>query len=62
MFSNANVIFRTKFVDGVSAITRTVPSAAEAAMRGGSARGVAATTPGSPQHGNKCVPLWCGDL
>eukprot|EP00958_Prasinococcus_capsulatus_P019684 scaffold2455_cov387-Prasinococcus_capsulatus_cf.AAC.15 len=25
MFSNANVIFRTKFVDGVSTITRTVP-------------------------------------
>lgn len=24
MFSNANVIFRTKFVDGVSAVTRTV--------------------------------------
>ena len=26
MFNNANVIFRTKFVDGVSAVTRTVPS------------------------------------
>jgi structural maintenance of chromosome 2 len=25
MFSNANVIFRTKFVDGSSAVTRTVP-------------------------------------
>ena len=25
MFNNANVIFRTKFVDGVSAVTRTVP-------------------------------------
>eukprot|EP00983_Pelagomonas_calceolata_P116241 1160280-Pelagomonas_calceolata.AAC.7 len=24
MFNNANVIFRTKFVDGVSAVTRTV--------------------------------------
>jgi len=24
MFSNANVLFRTKFVDGVSAVTRTV--------------------------------------
>ncbi|KAJ9512107.1 hypothetical protein QJQ45_012740 [Haematococcus lacustris] len=34
MFSNANVIFRTKFVDGVSTVTRTVPSAAERAMRG----------------------------
>lgn len=26
MFNNANVIFRTKFVDGVSQVTRTVPS------------------------------------
>ncbi len=26
MFSNANVIFRTKFVDGVSAVTRSVNS------------------------------------
>ncbi len=26
MFNNANVIFRTKFVDGVSAVSRTVPS------------------------------------
>jgi structural maintenance of chromosome 2 len=24
MFNNANVIFRTKFVDGVSAVTRTI--------------------------------------
>ncbi|KAK9829006.1 hypothetical protein WJX72_003368 [[Myrmecia] bisecta] len=28
MFSNANVIFRTKFVDGVSAVTRTINEAA----------------------------------
>eukprot|EP00002_Diphylleia_rotans_P004444 TRINITY_DN13288_c0_g1_i1.p1 TRINITY_DN13288_c0_g1~~TRINITY_DN13288_c0_g1_i1.p1 ORF type:complete len:1250 (+),score=317.58 TRINITY_DN13288_c0_g1_i1:52-3801(+) len=26
MFNNANVLFRTKFIDGVSTITRTVPS------------------------------------
>ncbi|GJM92159.1 hypothetical protein PR202_ga08594 [Eleusine coracana subsp. coracana] len=26
MFNNANVIFRTKFIDGVSTVTRTVPS------------------------------------
>jgi structural maintenance of chromosome 2 len=25
MFTNANVIFRTKFVDGTSTVTRTVP-------------------------------------
>lgn len=29
MFNNANVVFRTKFVDGVSAVTRTVPSKAK---------------------------------
>eukprot|EP00455_Lapot_gusevi_P054754 TRINITY_DN8835_c0_g1_i6.p1 TRINITY_DN8835_c0_g1~~TRINITY_DN8835_c0_g1_i6.p1 ORF type:complete len:638 (-),score=177.32 TRINITY_DN8835_c0_g1_i6:31-1944(-) len=28
MFNNANVVFRTKFVDGVSAVTRTVPNRA----------------------------------
>ena len=28
MFNNANVIFRTKFVDNVSCVTRTVPNAA----------------------------------
>ena len=26
MFNNANVIFRTKFVDGVSTVMRTVPA------------------------------------
>lgn len=26
MFNNANVVFRTKFVDGVSTVSRTVPS------------------------------------
>ena len=30
MFSNANVIFRTKFVDGVSTVTRTVTARGEA--------------------------------
>jgi structural maintenance of chromosome 2 len=28
MFNNANVIFRTKFVDGVSTVTRTVNDSA----------------------------------
>lgn len=27
MFSNANVLFRTSFVDGVSNVTRTTPNA-----------------------------------
>ena len=26
MFNNANVLFRTKFVDGVSTVTRTTPN------------------------------------
>ena len=30
MFNNANVLFRTKFVDGVSTISRTVPGGAAA--------------------------------
>jgi chromosome segregation ATPase len=30
MFNNANVIFCTKFVDGVSTVTRTVPSGSQA--------------------------------
>merc|ERR1711935_991362 len=30
MFQNANVLFRTKFVDGVSTVTRTVPAMATA--------------------------------
>ena len=37
MFSNANVIFRTKFVDGTSTVTRTVP--ATSALLGGSMGG-----------------------
>ena len=34
MFNNANVIFRTKFVDGVSTVTRTINE-----RRGGEAAG-----------------------
>jgi structural maintenance of chromosome 2 len=37
MFSNANVIFRTKFVDGTSTVTRTVP--ASSALLGGKGGG-----------------------
>ncbi|KAF6256242.1 structural maintenance of chromosomes protein 2 [Scenedesmus sp. NREL 46B-D3] len=35
MFNNANVIFRTKFVDGVSTVTRTVNDSSAAAHGGG---------------------------
>ncbi|KAL6754645.1 structural maintenance of chromosomes protein 2 [Haematococcus lacustris] len=50
MFSNANVIFRTKFVDGVSTVTRTVPSAAERAMRGPIDE-LSKGSKGQPSHG-----------
>jgi hypothetical protein len=43
MFNNANVIYRTKFIDGISAVTRTV-SGARAAGRGSS------TTASHQQH------------
>lgn len=33
MFNNANVIFRTKFVDGVSTVTRTVPAGRQVAAK-----------------------------
>jgi structural maintenance of chromosome 2 len=36
MFNNANVIFRTKFVDGVSTVTRTVNDSCTTAHGGGS--------------------------
>ena len=34
MFNNANVIFRTKFVDGVSTVSRTIGSGASQRPRG----------------------------
>ena len=34
MFNNANVIFRTKFVDGVSTVSRTIGSGANTKPRG----------------------------
>ena len=34
MFNNANVIFRTKFVDGVSTVSRTIGSGAKSKPRG----------------------------
>ena len=33
MFNNANVVYRTKFVDGVSTVARTVPAGAAQANR-----------------------------
>jgi len=34
MFNNANVIFRTKFVDGVSTVSRTIGAGASSRPRG----------------------------
>jgi hypothetical protein len=39
MFNNANVLFRTKFIDGVSAVQRTTPGVAGKAAGGGAAVG-----------------------
>ena len=40
MFNNANVLFRTKFIDGVSAVQRTTPGmAGKSAASGGAAAG-----------------------
>ncbi|KXZ47638.1 hypothetical protein GPECTOR_34g797 [Gonium pectorale] len=41
MFSNANVLFRTKFVEGVSTVTRTVTDTGRAAATGGRENGAA---------------------
>ena len=48
MFNNANVIFRTRFVDGVSAVTRTVTSRRAAAA----AAAVAANTANANSRSN----------
>lgn len=45
MFSNANVIFRTKFVDGTSTVTRTVPGTS-ALLQNHGGRGTALLTDG----------------
>ena len=47
MFSNANVIFRTKFVDGVSTIKRTENGAARVADKDADAQRTATTLIGS---------------
>lgn len=51
MFNNANVIFRTKFVDGVSAVGRTVNRASNA--RGGGGGGEAAASGAGAGGSNK---------
>jgi structural maintenance of chromosome 2 len=53
MFSNANVIFRTKFIDGTSTVTRTVPGSS-ALVGGGAGKGgssaAAALTDGAAEE------------
>ena len=52
MFNNANVIFRTKFVDNVSCVTRTVPGGAGGeAPADGSAGGKKAPAKGAAGKG-----------
>lgn len=42
MFNNANVVFKTKFVDGVSTVTRTVPAGSSLLQGGGGVENVGA--------------------
>jgi structural maintenance of chromosome 2 len=44
MFNNANVLFKVRFIDGVSAVTRTVPNAVGAAGTASSTATAAAAT------------------
>lgn len=58
MFNNANVIFRTKFVDGVSTVTRTVNDAAgsqgeNAGRAAGGKGGKAAASRGALRESNR---------
>lgn len=46
MFNNANVIYRTKFVDGVSTVSRTIGSGANSRPRGTLTNGANATGSG----------------
>lgn len=47
MFNNANVIFRTKFVDGVSAVTRTVVNPANRSAAAKTTAGLLTSKPAS---------------
>lgn len=55
MFSNANVLFRTKFVDGVSTISRSVPSAAARAAAGAAGEADGAAGKGKAAAGRKAL-------
>jgi hypothetical protein len=62
MFNNANVIFRTKFVDGVSTVTRTVNDSASSGRQGenagrptaGKGASKAAASRGALRDSNRC--------
>lgn len=53
MFNNANVIYRTKFVDGVSAVGRTVNRASNARGGGGDAAAAASGAGGAGNSKDK---------
>ena len=56
MFNNANVIFRTKFVDGVSTVTKTIGSGAKTKNRPESRnRAIADTPAGKKLRGRKRI-------
>lgn len=55
MFNNANVLFKTKFVDGVSTVTRYVQNAGK--QHDGKENGHTANTKGKKQATNKRARL-----
>jgi hypothetical protein len=50
MFNNANVIFRTKFVDGVSTVARTIGTGSSTASGGKGRRGASGALSNSSQN------------
>jgi structural maintenance of chromosome 2 len=57
MFNNANVLFRTRFVDGVSTVTRTVPAMAMAREQGKQAQKGGAAAQKGGAAARKATPL-----
>ncbi|XP_070563660.1 structural maintenance of chromosomes protein 2-like [Ptychodera flava] len=53
MFNNANVLFKTKFVDGVSTVTRYVQSSSRGPAGSGSSTSSSSTGKGSKEKGKK---------
>ena len=53
MFNNANVIYRTKFVDGVSTVTKTIGSGAKSKNRPEKRNSITNKTPARKKSSNR---------